>query len=362
MKLNKTKAKSPSKFKNWLKSHRVFVLIISGILLIGIAGVSAYYILGQPPVKVILNLPAPAPKPEPKFYSPLDGTQLKSEKGATKPVNAIMIENSVPARPQSGLKESQVVFEAVAEGGITRFLTLHQTDTPKKIGPVRSIRPYYIDWLAPFDASIVHVGGSAAGKREARSGKFRDVDQFFNSSAYWRSSDRYAPHNVYTSTKRLAALNKKKGYKTSKPKAFDRKDSQAADKPTATKIKVTISGSEFNSVYKYNKKTNTYDRSQGGAPHKDREKGTISPRVVIVMKQKMTAPGGYREKITTKGSGTAYVFQDGTVQKVKWHKKSQFGQMYFTDSEDKHVELARGQTWLVSLPTNKSVSWTGPSE
>lgn len=360
MKFDRPKTKKQSKLGGWIKSHRVFVLIVTGVLLIGVAGVSAYYVLGQPSPRAILNLPAPAPKPEPKFYSLLDGTLLKSEKDLTKPVNAIMIENSLPARPQSGLKESQVVFEAVAEGGITRFLTLHQTDTPKKIGPVRSIRPYYIDWLAPFDASIVHVGGSAAGKREARSGKFRDIDQFFNASAYWRSSDRYAPHNVYTSTKRLAALNKKKGYKVSHPKAFDRKDSEATKTPTATSIKVNISKPAFNSTYKYNKKTNSYDRSQGGKLHKDREKGTISPRVVIVMKQKMTAPDGYREDITTKGSGKAYIFQDGTAQKVTWHKKSQFGQMYFTDSDGEHVELARGQTWLVSLPTNKSVSWKGP--
>lgn len=361
MKFDQPKRKKKSKFGAWVKSHRVFVLVMAGLLLIGIAGVSAYYVLGQPNPRVILNLPAPK-KPEPKFYSPLDGTLVESEADTTKPVTAVMIENTPMARPQSGMKDSQVVFEAVAEAGITRFLTLHQTDNPKLIGPVRSIRPYYIDWLAPFDASIAHVGGSAAGKREARSGKFRDVDQFFNASAYWRSSDRYAPHNVYTSMKRMNALNKKKGYKTSHPKPFDRKDSEAAEKPTATNIKITISSADYNSVYKYDKKTNTYKRYQGGAPHKDREKGTIAPRVVVVMKQKMVAPGGYREDITTTGSGKAYIFQDGTVQKVTWHKKSQFAQIYFTDDEGEKVALARGQTWLVSLPTNKKITWTGPSE
>ena len=107
-----------------------------------------------------------------------------------------MIENSPDARPQSGLKAAGVVYEAIAEGGITRFMALYQTSKPELIGPVRSLRMYYLDWFAPYSASIAHVGGSLNALTEARSGKYRDLDQFFNSQTYWRASDRYAPHNV----------------------------------------------------------------------------------------------------------------------------------------------------------------------
>jgi hypothetical protein len=166
---------------------------------------------------------------------------------------------------------------------------------------------------------------------------------------------------VYTNFKRIDALNKAKGYTSSTFTGFTRADSEAADAPTATKINVTISSATYNSAYTYNAKTNTYDRSQAGAKHKDREDGQISPRVVIVLKVQETTvfEDGYRESIKAIGSGEAVIFQDGTVQKVKWAKKNKASQITFTDSKGNDVPLARGQTWITAVPTNKGgkVTW-----
>src|SRR5690606_9454884 len=86
------------------------------------------------------------PKPEPiKYYSPLTGELVANESDQTAPVTAVMIENSPDARPQSGLKDAGVVYEAIAEGGITRFLAIYQNKKPELIGPVRSLRMYYVD-------------------------------------------------------------------------------------------------------------------------------------------------------------------------------------------------------------------------
>jgi hypothetical protein len=104
-----------------------------------------------------------------------------------------MIENSPDARPQSGLQDAGVVVEAIAEGGITRFLTLFQESQPQYIGPVRSLRPYYIDFAAPFQAGIAHVGGSPEALSRVRNGSYRDLDQFFNSAYFSRISARPAP-------------------------------------------------------------------------------------------------------------------------------------------------------------------------
>src|SRR5690606_11343443 len=148
--------------------------------------------------------------------------EVKNKEATTQEVTAIMIENSPDARPQSGLKESGVVFEAIAEGGITRFQVLYQEDKPQLIGPVRSLRPYFVEWAAPFDASIAHIGGSYNALQEVRNGQYKDIDQFFNGDTYWRSTDRYAPHNVYTNFKNLDALNTKKGFTVSKFDGFPR--------------------------------------------------------------------------------------------------------------------------------------------
>jgi hypothetical protein len=128
----------------------------------------------------------------------------------------------------------------------------------------------------------------------------------------------------------------------------------------ATSVDVKISGPLFNSRYNYNAATNTYDRSQAGKPHLDRESGQISPRVVIVMKvnQVKVFEDGYREQIDAIGSGSATIFQDGAVQEVTWKKASRTTQITFTDANGADVPLARGQTWLTAIPNGSgSVTW-----
>lgn len=349
----------------WFRKHKKLVIILSivlGVLLIG-GGVTAYYLLNQKPAETpkAATKPAPAPKPAPKYYSPLTGAELPDQAATTKPVTGIMIENSPDARPQSGLKNSGVVFEAIAEGGITRFLAVYQEQKPQLVGPVRSVRMYYVDWIAAFNASVAHVGGSSAALAEVRNGKYRDIDQFFNAGAYWRASDRYAPHNVYTSFERIDALNAQKGFTSSAFTGFARADSKAAATPNATSINVTISGPLYNSSYVYNAQTNTYDRSQAGRPHIDREDGQISPRVVVVLKviESTVFEDGYRESINAIGNGKAVIFQDGIAQEVNWSKPTRADQITFTDAEGKAVNLARGQTWVTAVPENKGggVTW-----
>lgn len=348
---------------NWFRRHKKLAIILGIVLVLLIGGgVATALILTQKkpvvvaPAKVVKPVAKPAPI---KYYSPLTGEEVADQAATTQAVTAIMIENSPDARPQSGLKSAGVVFEAIAEGGITRFATIFQQEKPTLVGPVRSVRMYFVDWIAAFNASVAHVGGSQAALTEVRNGSYRDIDEFFNGNSYYRATDRYAPHNVYTSFARLDALNTAKGYTTSTFTGFTRKNSVAAKTPTATSISVDISSSLYDSSYAYNATTNTYDRSEGGAPHMDREAGQISPRVVIVMTipERTVLEDGYREQIDAIGSGKATIFQDGTFQEVTWTKKSKLDQITFADATGKDVPLARGQTWLTSVPEDGGVTW-----
>lgn len=353
-----------TRMHDWIHKHPTATYIIAGVGLILIAGIVALALLYQKPVEISQVRITPRPKPVPAkpviYYSPLTGVAVASEAATTQPVTAIMIENSPDARPQSGLKQAGVVYEAIAEGGITRFLTLHQEDKPQLIGPVRSVRMYYVDWLAPFNASIAHVGGSAAALAEVRNGSYRDIDQFFNPSAYWRATDRYAPHNVYTSFAKLDALNAAKGYTQSTFTGFTRTDGKASTTPNAASIAINFGGALYNTRYIYDPANNRYDRFEAGVPHVDREDGQITPSVVIAMKvdESTVLQDGYREAITTIGSGQAVIFQNGTAQTVTWHKASRIGQTTFTDGSGKDVPLNRGQTWIAAVPNNAgSISW-----
>lgn len=303
---------------------------------------------------------APTPLPKPVYYSPLTGEKVKDEAATKQAVTAIMLENSPDARPQSGIKQAGIVYEAIAEGGITRFLTLHQQDKPQMIGPVRSLRMYYVDWLAPYQASVAHVGGSAASLAEIRNGNYRDIDQFFNGAYYWRASDRYAPHNVYTSFEKLDALNASKGYTESIFDGFPRIDEKPSEKPTAKNISINFSSDWYNTAYTYDPAKNQYNRSLAGEPHVDREDGAITPKVVIAMKvnEIRVLEDGYRESIETIGKGPAVIFQNGAAQEVTWRKPDRGTRISFVDTEGKEVSLVRGQTWIAAVPNSHGgVSW-----
>lgn len=351
------------RLKHWIKTHRTRTYVIGGLFLVAVAAVIAFFVLNQKPGDVPVSHSTPSPKkviPPKKYYSPLTGLEVKDEAATKQAVTAIMIENSPDARPQSGIKQAGIVYEAVAEGGITRFLTLHQQDKPQLVGPVRSLRMYYVDWLAAYNASVAHVGGSAASLAEIRNGNYRDIDQFFNSGSYWRATDRYAPHNVYTSFDKLDALNKSKGYTESKFTGFPRTDSKASKTSDAQNITINISGPLYNTSYIYKPEHNYYERSLAGVPHMDREDGQITPTVVIALKVDMTKvlEDGYRESIVTLGTGQAVIFQNGTAKEVTWKKDDKDKPLTFTDETGKEVLLARGQTWISAVPNQGgSVSW-----
>jgi len=349
---------------DWIIIHRKLLLIITGCVIVVTAIITTVILLQ--PKKIVAKTSAPTTvKPTKevtpvKYYSPLTGVQVTSKVISEQAVTGIMIENSPEARPQSGLKDSGVVFEAIAEGGITRFLVLYQTEKPQMIGPVRSVRLYDLDWLAAFNSSLCHVGGSAAALTEVRNGNYRDLDQFFNSNTYWRSTDRYAPHNVYTNFANIDALNTAKGYMTSTFTGFTHTDGAPVATPDAANIDVTISSALFNSYYVYNKEANNYARYQAGKAHLDRESGQITPSVVIALKvnEVTIMEDGYRQSIETIGEGSAVIFQNGTTINATWHKTSKTSQMTFTDTDGKDIPLVRGQTWITAIPNDGGdVTW-----
>ncbi len=357
------------RFWHWwlsLSKNERFAIIAVSLLVFG-AGSLAWFSFIQPksnPSLTFVRHPKPKPKAPITAASPLTGLQVDPSL-VGRPVTGIMIENSVFARPQSGLQDAGVVYEAIAEGGITRFMALFQDSTPQYVGPVRSLRPYYLDMAAPFQASIVHVGGSPDALSIVRNGNYRDLDQFFNADYFHRVSYRDAPHNVYTSFDRLDALNQSKGYTSSHYTIWPRKADKKLAVPTAKTIDVQISSADFYSHYDYDVATNTYLRSEGGAAHMelvsaDDKSGTqIHPKVVIALVMDYSiADDGQHSVYADTGTGTAFVFQDGGVVQGSWSKADSGSQIEFKDSAGVPLKLNSGQTWLTLVADPSKVHYT----
>lgn len=271
-------------------------------------------------------------------------------------VTSIMIENSPDARPQSGLRDAGLIYEAVAEGGITRFNALFLESQPDYIGPVRSVRPYYVELVRPFNPVFVHAGGSGAGLAKVKSEKIQDLDHGANAEAFQRISSRYAPHNLYTSMKALDKAADKRHYKASDFTSFARKPELAVTNPTVTNINFSLSGFLYNVKYKYDAKNNSYLRFEGGDPHMDlKSRKQLSPKVVIALEMKYSQSGIY-SVYKTNGQGKMWVFQNGSVQKGTWKKKNAKSQFQFIDAKGETLRLIPGQTWI-TLVTGGAVSY-----
>ncbi|GAC1387049.1 MAG: hypothetical protein NVS1B7_6120 [Candidatus Saccharimonadales bacterium] len=354
--------------KSWVRKQWYLAVAVV-VFLIASVGLS-YFVFGRPVKKasrpaVVIAKPVIPTKPI-TTPSRLTGLPVSSAQSVL-PVTGIMIENSLDARPQSGLDQAGVVYEAVAEGGITRFLSLFEDSQPEYVGPVRSARPYYLRWLLPFDASYAHVGGSPNALADIRALRIKDLDQFYNGDSYRRISSRAAPHNVYTSLAKLLTLEQAKKYDSSTFTGFLRKPEAPIHSPTASSIDFTISGPVFSVHYTYDQASNSYLRSEGGAPHVViDEKGTqtqLKPKVVIalVIPQSnvgSTSQGASYTQYSTIGSGQMYVFQDGEVTAGTWSKTDDTSQFVFTDNAAaKPLALNPGQTWISVVGLNGDVSY-----
>ncbi|HEY5667600.1 MAG TPA: DUF3048 domain-containing protein [Candidatus Saccharimonadales bacterium] len=333
--------------KQWIIIGVITVVVLSG------AGVGAYFLwLHHTPAPVVkkttVKKAAPAPIPQP-ILSSLTGLPVADASVNNLPVTAIMIENSIDARPQSGLNDAGVVFEAIAEGGITRFLTLWQDTAPAYVGPVRSVRPYYLQWLQGFDAPVAHVGGSADALELIKRWGVKDLDQFYNPAPYWRVNTRYAPHNMYTDLTKLHALEEQKGFGKSNFTGFPRKAEAPAKAVTARSIDLNPSGPVYASHYDYDPATNSYLRSEGGSPHIDANTNKqISPKVVIALFMNQGQNGVYTT-YDTLGTGNAVVFQDGTATAATWAKGSNTDQFTFKDASGAALKLNPGHVWFTVL-------------
>ena len=381
-----TKKERFAKVKEFLRKRppKKRLLIVSGVgvLVLIIGGAASFSLIKDTSEPTPVSIAEPVEQPEEKFYSQLTGIET-TENLANKIVTAVMIENSIDARPQAGLEEAGVVFEAIAEGGITRFMAVYQEAEPTRIGPIRSARPYYVEWAAGFDAAYTHSGGSPAGLALIRTLGVKDLDHGRDPSYFERVSNRFAPHNVYTDMIRLDSLKADKGFTTSDFTPFARivpGEEDEVEQPevtvsdgsttpaettsasiAATTVNFNISSQLYNTSYTYDAATNTYLRVMANRPHVDEVSGKqIAPSVVIAMYTDYGIdPNGIHSAYRTTGSGPAQVFQNGEVISAAWQKDSQSASLRILGVDGEPLPLVAGQTWITAIPEGR-VTYSAP--
>ncbi|MCX7996296.1 MAG: DUF3048 domain-containing protein [Patescibacteria group bacterium] len=301
----------------------------------------------------------------------------------------ISIENSVDARPQSGLSSADIVYEAVAEGGITRFLGIYYCDSAETVGPVRSARIYFIRILQGYGVYplYAHVGGAntpgpadALGEiRELGWGNYNDLNQFsVPFPNFWRDYERLpgvaTEHTMYTDTAKLwsfAAKNRNLTNVDEEGTSWDESFTSwkfaddAKTKGNTVSISYefwTASRSTMGVDWAYDPKTNSYLRSNGGKPHLDKntEEQLRVKNVVVMEVDESPANDGYpggHLLYDLIGSGKAYIFQNGNAIEGKWSKDDEESRIIFTDAKGAEISIVRGKVWVSVVPTGAEVEF-----
>ncbi|MEI7818800.1 MAG: DUF3048 domain-containing protein [bacterium] len=364
---NPADKQTPASKKPWYRNHRNQIIVGISATIIIAASLGGWYVLTHKK-KVVAEAPKPTETPRPSESpkpitkaAPLTGLQVDPAQ-ADLPIVGVVVENLYPdARPQSGLSQAGIVYEALAEGGITRYQAFYQ-ELPKDIGPVRSLRTYFAYWGLEYNSPVAHAGGNADALDLAAAQKMKDLNAFYYLD-FRRISSRYAPHNLYITGESLGKLAKAQGF-DEKPtvEAWPYKDDAKSPTPTASKITVDFSYYDYQASFAYNPDSNDYTRSVRGVPAIDQNtEKAAQPKNVIVMYM----PTSYGKTRTDEqtvimqiiGSGKAVVFRDGVATEGTWKKESAGGRTTFTDTAGAPISLNRGQTWVSVVPVGKLATW-----
>ncbi|RUT30473.1 DUF3048 domain-containing protein [Paenibacillus zeisoli] len=307
--------------------------------------------------------PAPAPVDQPvtaqpsSYISPLTGEPLDAPM-QNRPL-AVMINNAPAARPQSGLLSADIVYEVLAEGGITRLVAIFQSaENAAKIGPVRSIRPYLIDLGESYHGVLVHAGGSTDAYALIQSLHKEDLDEISNAGAYfWRDKSRKAPHNLYTSGDKLIAGAQKRGYTLQDSAVpaytFHKEDDPAVGDP-ASKVEIKFLLDSYHVSYIYNAKTKVYERFIGKKAHKDKDSGTqlSAENVVILGADHQILDKVGRLSVDLNSGGPAILLQRGRVIHGQWVRKKNDVIRFVKDGAE--VPFYPGKTYFSIVPNSPS--------
>lgn len=271
---------------------------------------------------------------------------------------AVMIDNQGDrVLPQGGIGQAQIIYEIIVEYNITRYMALFWDTLPGMVGPVRSSRHYFLDYVMEHDAIYTHAGGSTYAYKDIPKLKIQNIDYQIHGSAFWDlTADPRNWQDTYTSRVKIEDFIAKKKYRTEPQKSFpftyhDKFTvSENGDKAEDISIIFDTSKGSSSCGFIYDPETGHYARTRMGKPHIDRNTETQVTAVnIIVLEMKAPViendPYGCRD-LKNIGSGKGYFITGGKSVPVKWSKTARDAQTQISAEDGKPIVLNRGQTWI----------------
>lgn len=343
-------ARKREKEKNiWIKYREIWVGALMVLIVVALIFVGVYATVDR--VAPPLQDDGPSQDVIGEARHPLTGQRLVEDYEVLPQVFGVMVENAADAWPLQGIDEAFLVIEAPVEGNIPRFIAFYsEEDDVQKIGPVRSARPYYIDWNDELDAVYAHVGGSPEAL-DAIKYEYDTIDlnQFWQSEYFYRqNTGRYAPHNVYTDSERLIRSLEELELDAPDYEPWQFKDGNPVDAEDAVSIYVDWQdGTTYDVEWEYQPATNNYLRHQGQFVMKMEDGDTVEfDNIIVIATDIRTIDNVGRKRIETVGEGDALFAMDGEAFLGIWKKEERTGRLKFFTHEGDEISFNPGQTWI----------------
>lgn len=383
------------KIKKWYLAltpfKKVLTTLFFCIIVIGLGGSTIYFTIiyrknapdftlpeivtanttnATPSTYLSASIAIPFPNPPRDQQNPINGdlyTSREMKAIENRYPIAVMIENHIDARPQSGYNSADIIYEALVEGGITRTMAIFWGKECDEIGPIRSARQYFIEWLMPYDPLYMYIGYAISNDPRVNAGGsiyeygIKGMDKY---GTFWRSTSKWAPHNAYSSSELLYQKAEQFGY-TGNPSTITpwkfKKDASADQRGTTTQVDITFferlpNGGLYDIRWIYDRERNVYLKYNKDNPYLDANTDTqVYAKNVIIQRTETISTFNSKAHliITTIGKGDAILLRDGHVINGTWTKKDLNSRTVFYDSTGKEVELNRGIIWIDIVPNDQ---------
>lgn len=339
----------------------VIILIVLAILCTSIVlGVMFYKEINRP-----VN-PSGSDKPSGEIVTPVDPQpeppkEVQIFKGNDRPI-AVMIDTEKPAWPHAGLADAYLLYEMIIEGGETRIMALFKGQDTENIGPVRSSRHYFLDYVMENDAIYAHFGWSPLAQSDIKKFGINNINGIYD-SYYWRVEPKGSYHNAMTSIENILKFADKKKYKTTSEDkgvfTYSPTDVKLDNSQKANTVKIKYSSLQ-NITYTYNETDKVYERAMRGIDHKDRytnEQFVAKNIVVCYVKNALLddPENKGRQELYNIGTGEGVFITNGEYINITWKKLSRESKTKYYNSQGQEIVLNDGITWVQIVPINNKI-------
>lgn len=293
-----------------------------------------------------------------------DKPENKSKYSGNKRTIAVVIDNVGSAVPQTGLNDAMIVYEAIVEGGLTRFMAVFKDTKMENIGPARSARPYFIDYALENDSIFIHYGGSPKALGEVKSLGINNVNGIeVSNKIFWRTNKKTAPHNAIVSVEEAKKYIEQRGYRTITNERnvlkYSTDEVNLENGMVANTVNIPYSSSKVKFVY--DAETKRYSRYVGNTLQKDWITGEAltTKNIIVTFANNYTTDeeNGYgRQAIQNIGNLDGYYITDGKAVKIKCKKTSRAGRTVYQDLNGNEIDVNDGNTYIQIVSLNMNVT------